>query len=194
MIEENFDVRIKARVDDYLDIKKTIQRRFSYEKTDHIEILHFSSKPVDYDNLRSDKKCWVKVKDGVNTVGFRMNLEHKDDGIIISEDCEFDVPDMDRFTELMESMGIVVFAKEIINYNIFKSEGEPNLTLTLTNVDGLGNFLEIDFSCTTEHDKEFAWAKVNRILETLGIPKENIEHKFYLQLLLEMAKDKNLID
>lgn len=62
---------------------------------------------------------------------------------------------------------------------------QGDITLCLDTVEGLGAYLELELLCEREDARE---AAVQRLLETLGdlgVPKENLTRKSYLELLMK---------
>ncbi len=188
----NYDIILRAKVDDYINTKEEIEKRYTYLKSEHSEVIHFSKQPVDYDNLLSGDKFRAVLKNNQCKVKFKKEVAEENEGVTISEQRSFEVNDFDSFESLMHALGIVIFAREILNANIFKISSEPNLFLKLVNVEELGYFLEVRFLCNTEHDKDFAKEKVKKILSDLSIGNENVVRDYYLHLILKKEKEKNL--
>jgi predicted adenylyl cyclase CyaB len=186
----NYDIKITAKIIDYLRTKEAVERISGFHCSENSEIIHFSAQPIDYDNILSDDKFRVRIKNNESIVRFRKQIKDPIKGVALSEEREFILNDFENFESLMEALKIVIFAREIKNSSSYRYKHDKNVIVKLVNIDDLGAFLEIDFPCNTEHDKEFAHLKVQKILEDLEISHDQIQNKFYLQLLIEKEKQK----
>lgn len=59
------------------------------------------------------------------------------------------------------------------------------VTLCLDTVTGLGDFLELELLAPDQDQWEPAAARLLALLDRLGVPRENLIHRSYLEMLLE---------
>lgn len=184
----NLFITVKARIEeDYLGTRKKVEEYADYLGNEHIEVFHFSKRPVDYENVLSPDKFTVTWKNEKYLVNFRKEIE-RSEGIGRAVEKQFEITDFEDFKELMENFDIGIYVKEIRNSNIFKDKHDENIIIKLTNVEELGQFIEIESECETENDTKFVRQKVQKILRDLGIEEKDREDRFYFELLLEKEK------
>jgi predicted adenylyl cyclase CyaB len=187
---ENYDINIKAKIEDYETYIQKIEKIADFFREDEKEVYHLSSKNIGINNIRSPDKFRVIRRNNEYIVKFRKLINEEKSGIDIVEEKEFETQDFDNLIELFKALGFVIFMKEVEKTKKYKYKQNKNVIIKLTQLEGLGNFVEIVFPCSTENDKEFAKMKVNKICEELEIGKDKIENKFYLQLLLDKKKNE----
>ncbi len=59
----------------------------------------------------------------------------------------------------------------------------------INTVDGLGDFIEVEVVASDKSQKAGAIALVDEVFDILEIPEEDIEQRYYIDLLLEKKKD-----
>lgn len=176
-------VMLKAQAVDYLQTKEQIERICNLSGKEHQETYFFSRFPVDYNNEYADGKFKVVLKNQKFYLHFRKALEQAHEGIAIAEDRVMEIPNFEDFVALMKELDVKEYAREIVTGNIYISKDEPNLEVKLVNVETLGNFVEVRFSCATEHDKEFGKLMAIDLLDSLGL--KPMKKTSYAALLLE---------
>lgn len=101
--------------------------------------------------------------------------ESKKDGVW--EEYEFEIDDTKKSTDMFEAMGL----EKIIVVNKYRKEYKFNdLTICLDAIDGLGDFIEIEFL----NDKDFNKNNLKKLMQKLNIKEDKIIHKGYVTMLL----------
>jgi predicted adenylyl cyclase CyaB len=188
MVMLNYDINIKAKIEDYDFYEEKISQIGDFIREDEKEVYHLSSKDLDINNIRSPDKFRVIRRNNEYIVKFRKLISEKESGVNIVEDKEFETKDFDNLIELFKALGFVIFMKEFKKTKRYKYKENKNIIIKLTRIEELGTYVEVNFPCSSENDKSFAKIKVNKIFDDLGIEKNKIENKFYLQLLLDKKK------
>ena len=66
------------------------------------------------------------------------------------------------------------------------------VTLCLDQVQGLGGFLELELLVPGEEQREAAVERLLALLEELGIPRDQLSRRSYLELLAEKQKEQGM--
>jgi predicted adenylyl cyclase CyaB len=118
-------------------------------------------------------------------------------GIEINRESEFEVSDQAAFTEFAQRLGCEPFYnkhKRGSRYRVDPCErggGVPSCegaaTIELVEVEGLGDFIEIEILLAEEEPAAVALAQgeIRSFLARAGVPAEAIEPRFYSELLME---------
>lgn len=88
---------------------------------------------------------------------------------------------------ILSSLGYKAMFKVEKSRETFRLCGEtrkPQITLCLDTVEGLGDYMELETLASSEDEKQDAVERLLGLLESLGIPRENMTRKSYLELLL----------
>lgn len=112
-------------------------------------------------------------------------------GIEINREREFAISDAEVFSEFAERLGCEPFyqkRKRGLRFRAGGSEDEPNTaTIELIEVAGLGDFIEIEILLPDEEPSALALAQgeIRALLARSGVNEEDIESRFYSELLME---------
>lgn len=104
---------------------------------------------------------------------------------------ETEIGDLTVMDHLLASLGYrKVFTVEKVReeWKLSARGDLPEVTLCLDEVTGLGAFLELETLAEAETAREAAVAELLRILDDLGIPRENLTKKSYLEMLMSAKK------
>lgn len=106
---------------------------------------------------------------------------------------EAGISDYNTAKALLSALGYVpMFTVEKTRYEftaIF-SEQKQHITLCLDTVTGLGDYMELETLVDTEAEREAATDLLFSILDKLGVSRENMTRKSYLELLFLKSKNK----
>ncbi|NCN04368.1 MAG: class IV adenylate cyclase [Spirochaetales bacterium] len=184
----NWEIEIKAHVDDPVEIEKRIlslgaRPIRAYQKVDqYYEIPEKSGEVGDGVKdfrLRIDgDKALVTFKDKKRKEGLEMNREG-----------EFTVSDPEMFKVFVSRIGA---RPRIEKRKRGKAYRLRDLLLELSEVTGLGFFVEIEAIFQSDHelkDPSFIDAtelRLFQVLDTLGIPRDRVEARPYTLMLSEL--------
>ncbi len=93
------------------------------------------------------------------------------------------VGDLSVMKNLLAALGY----KEVFTVDKTRQEWKhtpANVTLCLDSVAGLGDYLELETLTESEDQREAAVETLLQFLSDLGVPKENLTRKSYLELLI----------
>jgi len=174
-----FEVELKARLADPAAIEAQAVQLGVFEKETYKEDVYFrrrdenSSTPADRYRLRREGEQTI--------VTFKQKMLL--DGIEVNEEVEFAVDDAHAFFQFTDRFGFdpfVVKRKKSRVYRIGRAHVELN------EVEYLGHFVEIEILCDEEDQVAVARIEVARLLNQLGLSTEDLEPRFYIDMLQEV--------
>lgn len=104
------------------------------------------------------------------------------DGIEVNQEHEFTVDDAEAFTDFSRYLGYELFIEKHKQGNLYTWE---NVGIELSRVEGLGWFVEIEVLVGRQEDVPKAREKLRHVLQELGITEENLEPRYYNDMLKE---------
>ena len=173
-----YEVELKARVDDFEFIKSKLEEMYDYKGKIH-KFDSYMRRKGDKDII--NKVFRIRIDNEGAVVGYKDKKRQR--GVEINIENEFGVTDPDLFIQLMEKMGFEVYVEKEKKGFLFK---DSDISIELLNIKGLGNFIEIEKILKNPNDSEIAKAEIEirEILERVGINKEKIESRYYIEMLL----------
>ena len=102
------------------------------------------------------------------------------EGIEQSKEESFQIDNFNAFISFTKKLSLEVLLKKKKQSLVFVHK---NLIIELNVIDGLGNFLEIEYLCKNKTDIPFAHRKIISIFQDLGFTKQDFEEQTYMQLL-----------
>lgn len=174
-----FEVELKARLAEPAAIEAQAARLGIFEKETYKEDIYFrrrgdtSSVPADRYRLRREG--------GQAIVTFKQKMLL--DGIEVNEEVEFEVDDAHAFFQFTDHFGFepfVVKRKKSRVYRVGRAHVELN------EIEHLGHFVEIEILCDEEDQVAVARIEVTRLLNQLGLSTEDLEPRFYIDMLQEV--------
>jgi len=175
-----FEVEVKYRVvkhDDIKDRLKALNARF-LEHTEEMDI-YFNSPWRDF--AKTDEALRVR-RYGDGTVVLTYKGPRIGDVGKTREELNVTVDDLDNILEILRKLGFKEVAKIIKRRDIYNYE---NFTIYLDVVDGLGNFVEVETMVNNKELINKATEEVLQLGDKLGLSRDWIERKTYLELMLE---------
>ena len=73
-------------------------------------------------------------------------------------------------------------------FTLTESGKTPGITLCLDTVTGLGDYMELETLAPSKEKKQQAVEQLLQLMESLGVPQENMTRKSYLELLVFSSK------
>ena len=183
------EIELKAHVKDYSVLRILLTEKAeligAFEKEDRYYINNAASLRL---RVRREKRVF---SDG--TERFYNFLTHKSkevrDGIEVNEEREFEIKPVspsnyDDFEYILASLG---FKKDFSKKKKGWAYLKDGINVDLCEVEGLGWFLELELLTgrKSEETLEPAGKKLLALLDELGIPQEEIESRFYSQMLFD---------
>ena len=135
--------------------------------------------------LRSDRAA---EGGAISVVTFK--TKRSEGGIEINREREFDVSDPEAFIEFVQRLGCEPYYNKRKRGQRFRaggSEAYPDpATIEIVEVEGLGDFIEIEILLPDEEPAAVALAQgeIRGLLARAGIAEDAIESRFYSELLI----------
>ena len=184
---ENFiEVEVKARIRDSLDIERRVRKIAKYSESYICRDTYFtyaSTRGYQEERFRlrlMKGKAVVTAKERKNLAGVEANAEH-----------EFQVDDIEAFREFLRLFGFRVLIEKTKRIKKFSNtpRGKKSLpgtvSIELNDVKGLGKFIEIEALVKKSSEMKKARRLILKILDTLEIPRDQIELTPYTRMLYD---------
>jgi len=173
------EIELKARVRDKAAVTARVESfaRYmrSFDKSD--EYWH----GPDWRFVRGTKGFRLRMDGEKAIVTFKQ--KRNDGGIEINRETEFEVSDAAAFKALVERVGCEPFYRKRKTGKAYDYDG---CTVELVNIEGLGEFIEIERLIERDDPAEIALAQgsIRAILAMSGVPDGEIEGRSYSELVL----------
>jgi len=175
------EIELKGYADD--EIFEKVRERFKFMRKEMHEDIYYQHPCRDFSETDEALRIRIKRFDG-HFEAFLTYKGPKLDSISKTrKEIEVPISDVDAYSDLLTSLGfreVLTIVKVREKYYV-----EKGVTITLDEVEGLGQFIEIE-KLVKEGNIEEEVNKLREILEELGVKK--FERKSYLELLLEKLK------
>ncbi len=117
--------------------------------------------------------------------------KHIEDGLEINREFEFAVRDAEALTDLVLRLGCTEFARKRKHGQRFAVDG---LTVELSDVTGLGWFVEIEALVSDETERPTVEARIRGLLADLGISERLIEPAPYTTMIADPSTARSRPD
>jgi adenylate cyclase class 2 len=109
----------------------------------------------------------------------------------INDEREFSVSDGDAFEELLRRLGLQKGMEKNKRGWAWIWDG---VTMELTEVEGLGRFVELEIITDDDSNEAIAAARTRllALLRKIGVKKDRIEPRYYTEMLREKTKPGSL--
>ena len=173
-----YEIEIKAHLDDpaYIEaqikqlganFRKLIQQDDTYFQH---PIRNFAQTDEALRIRRSDKNSYLTYK------GSKIDTTTKS-----REELEISIPDPDKLHTILRKIGfspVMTLRKSRKKYIL------DDIKISFDQIEGLGNFIEFELEISEKDKIELAKERLFTLLKRLDIPKEKLERRSYLELLL----------
>ena len=183
------EIELKARVKNSETLRRLLSEKAEYAFSFKREDVYWFSGASDPARIRVRKETRILPESAAEIRRTFATYKKKQvkDGIEINDEHEFEIAGQaDEFEGLLKIMGLNPgFSKQKQGWTFTKDE----ITAELLEVEGLGWFIELEIVAANpaENDAEKTLEKnKNRLLDfldSLGISREEIESRFYSELL-----------
>ncbi len=168
----NIQIQVKARVKDFLGVKKKIEGfAKSIEEQDKIDYYFKGNFKFDRTELRLRKKGDKRE--------IKLKLNYFKGGVEENKEYSFIVENPVDLVEMFDNMGITVAAMKHKKSYFYKFNG---IEIQMVSIQELGYFIEIEKKCT-EKDKRKVESEISELRDRLGITTDMIEKRNYFELL-----------
>ncbi|RKX75991.1 MAG: class IV adenylate cyclase [Spirochaetes bacterium] len=172
------EVELKAWVKDRSSLEKKLKERFDFKKT-------YIKKDIYYSTPHSGLKERFRLRqeeegEALVTIKKKKIVKKTEQNIEI----EFRVSDPQAFEQFVLDIGCRKVIKKVKRGDLYTA-GEINIELTM--VEDLGEFIEIEKIVESEDSNllEQAREEINYILHSLGVSPDQIEERYYVDMLKE---------
>jgi adenylate cyclase class 2 len=175
-----FEVEVKYRVTDHTNVRDKL-RELNAKFLEHTEEtdVYFNSPVRDF--AKTDEALRVRVYgDGTVVVtykGPRIGNVGK-----TREEINVATNDLDNTLEMLKRLGFREVARIVKRRDIYNYE---NFTVYLDTVEDLGNFVEVETMVNDKGLIDKAAEEVLRFGDKLGLSRDWVERRTYLELMLE---------
>ncbi|MDR2303653.1 MAG: class IV adenylate cyclase [Treponema sp.] len=191
------EIELKAHVHDAEGLKKILFSSGIFERAYKKEDSYWVSpgeRLLNELRIRKDRE----IEDGISK-DERLIVTYKakrlENGIEINDEREFLIDNVEAFEELLRRLGFTPGIKKRKEGWAFRFPGtstrEIPVTAELCKVEGLGWFIELEIIADGENRKiiESGRKRLLSLLKSLGIGEEQIEERYYSDMLMEYNKD-----
>lgn len=138
---------------------------------------------------RGSRGFRLRSEGGLPIVNFK--TKRSEGGIEINRECEFEVSERGAFLEFVRRLGCEPFYSKRKRGRKFSFDYGASLassaTIEIVEVEGLGDFIEIEILLPDEEPRALALAQgeIRTLLSRAGVDEADIESRFYSELLME---------
>ena len=182
------EIELKAHVEEAKSLRSLLSEKAEFKFTFEKEDTYFFPTRL---RLRSERRTLPDETEEFKTLLTRKQKEVRD-GIEFNDEKEFEIRPSAHgtaaeFRELLEALGLrPLSSKRKRGWTFFQDD----ITAELLEVTGLGWFLELEILAENNNDsietnKRFEEERQRLLdfLDSLGIPREAIESRFYSEML-----------
>ncbi|MFW5801906.1 MAG: class IV adenylate cyclase [Spirochaeta sp.] len=168
------EIETKARVEEPEELRQRLEERGELMRRYHKRDIYF--RVSDGPNIRVRRE-----DDGSGSV--TRKYKQIDGGIETSREDEFTVDKPELVEQLLLDLGAVEYIRKEKIGHAYRLEG---LTVELSEVIGLGHFVEIEWvgPDAGEKAREAARSQITALAASLGIPSDRFESRTYTEMLL----------
>ena len=177
------EVEIKAWVDDLAALRKRVAARYPFVAV-HDKVDVYYRIPVPEGERDGVPEFRLRVDGGRSIVTAKR--KRVVNGVEINDEMEYEVSDPVAFERFAAYLGATVFARK---HKVGDSYRAESATIELSHVEGLGDFVEIEWLLEEADTARIQAAEtgVRTLLEELGVSAERIEPRYYVDLLAERS-------
>jgi len=179
------EVEIKAKVDDFNDIKQRLKEKgATFIKTSNqTDRLFFISKFLDSENKIVEGGIVARIREDDRKVLELKEISRAKGGVEI----KFDISNVDTIKGFLNKLGFQEGFTMKKNREYFEYK---NFEICLDLVEQLGNFIEVERLVTSKSEKDKAKEECLNLLKQLA-PDSKIENRKYGDIIQDMKKNSN---
>ena len=179
------EIELKAHVKDHIKLKSLLSEKGEYlgafEKDDTYWFPTGGSSGIDKLRIRREKRSLPCGKE-THTCLLCYKKRERRDGIEINDEKEFEVNPIEYAEEFLLEMGLKPGISKKKKGSAYRAGG---ITAELHEVEGLGWFIELEILIDNNNKENIQRARdeLLEFLYSLNIGKENIESRYYTEML-----------
>jgi adenylate cyclase, class 2 len=168
------EIELKARLDDSPATEERVSSFAAFS--------HSFDRSDSYFNSAAGEDFRLRRSPDRESAIVTMKKKSIHDGIETNDEQEFSVLDPDAFTGFALRIGCSVYARKHKKGRAYRSDG---ITIEITTVDGLGDFIEIEklIDSPDPASAQQAEKDIRALLARAGVSESNIEPRNYIELL-----------
>lgn len=174
------EIEIKARVKDRDEVKEKITKIGDFIGIQHQEDIYFDSPYQNF--VKSGEVLRVRKSQHKHVLTYKK--KRPDEKARVRTEHEVMVESGDEVAEILKDLGFVLIARIRKARESYKVDG---CNVELDMVKGLGVFIEVEIVIPETEDIDSGKEKIFALLDKIGVPRENIEEKSYLELCLDKS-------
>lgn len=186
------EIELKARLESQTvpGLKERLDAAFSLNRTLEERDIYYQA--PDRDFKKTDEALRIRRQDLEETAALLTYKGPKIDGLSNARvELEIEVGDADNTQALLTALGYTVIRTVDKKRSEYQGKGEDGkITICLDHVDGLGHFIELEYIAPDDlpdKERESIRDRLLSLLDELGVPRENLTRKSYLELLIQRA-------
>lgn len=189
MGDKNIEVEIKAHLPDSRRMEELVR-----DKGRILGGIDYCDTYYTYGHVRgySSERFRLRRSGGSATVTAKEKVEVR--GVEASREHEFKVDDPEAFKRFAAMFGFKVMVekrKKGRRYLVGAGSGSDiDATVELVEIEGLGDFIEIEVMVESEKEVGKARERISEIMAELGIPESDLEQRPYTLMLCELKEQK----
>lgn len=173
----SIEVEIKAWVDDFKALKRVLDSRYKLDREYEKEDVYLKG----IDSITQEEKEIRLRKVGEQSIVTFKERSHQGK-VEVNIEKEFAVDNGKNFLYTMEQLGFIPYIRKNKKGYCYK---ENSINIELSHVEKLGDFIEIEYITDCDTKVDDAKNSIFKILDDLKIPRDKIEDKFYVEMLLD---------
>ena len=173
-----FEVEIKAYLDDITSVETRLQQLDAiFQKTIHQSDTYFQHPIRNF--AQTDEALRIRISDNQSYLTYKG--PKLDSSSKTREELELKIHEPDKTSEILKKLG---FSTVLIVKKTRKIYSMDDIIISLDDVDDLGYFIEFELEVTDKEIIPSARDRLISLLNKLGIPKDKLERRSYLELRL----------
>lgn len=179
----SYEIEVKAWAADPASLEKELEARGTFLRRYEKKDIYFEGQAT-----YGDQPITVRIREDGDESVCTFKERQTVDGIEHNREWEFSIGDPVAMETLLNRLGLPEFVRKRKSGVAYRLD---DLLVELSEVEGLGHFVEIEIlvdSSADEATQNRSKERVRAALESLGISESAIESKPYTKLLLEQRR------
>ncbi|NVM29210.1 MAG: class IV adenylate cyclase [Candidatus Helarchaeota archaeon] len=173
-----FEVEIKAYLDDITSVETRLQQLDAiFQKSIHQSDTYFQHPIRNF--AQTDEALRIRISNNQSYLTYKG--PKLDSSSKTREELELKIQKPDKTSEILKKLG---FSPVLIVTKTRKIYSMDDIIISIDDVDDLGYFIEFELEVTDKEIIPSARDRLISLLNKLGIPKDKLERRSYLELRL----------
>ena len=173
-----FEVELKARLTNPTEIKAKAAQLGTFEKETYKEDIYYRRR--DEASIVPRDRYRLRREAGRAVVTFKQKISAG--GVVVNRETDFEVDDAHAFFQFADRFGFEPFVVKRKTSRVYRI---GRVYVELNEVEHLGHFAEIEILCEERDQVPIARLEVARVLKRLGLTDEDLEPRYYIQMIRE---------